>query len=673
MSESDPLVAELRAEIESLRARMQVLERAEQEHEKIAEALRDSEERLRRTTESLPIVLFSAEAVTNRILLMIGAVKELFGYDPEQFYADPEFGPSVIHPDDAQMVHESYVKGLASGRPFEVVYRCIHGVTGEPRWIQQKIVPVLGADGTLIRQDVVIWDITASKRAEDALRESERRLRAVVEATPIVLFAIDVDGVITLCEGKPIDTLNIRPQDLVGKSIYDLPPDLPDISENFHRALSGEAFTATVEFGGRFFEICHSALRDAQGKITGIIGVANDVTDRNRLQSQLLQSQKLQSIGTLAGGVAHDFGNLLAVIIGNLSIVLRQDSMPARAMELLRDIMDAAERASALTQQLLAFARGGLQKPAPTNLNRHVESVLQIARRTAPREIDFAVSLDPDLPQVIADPAQMEQVIMNLCLNAVEASRPPARIEVSTAGESLTGPKAAALELAAGDYVRLRVQDCGCGMDRATVERVFEPFFTTKPTGRGMGLAATQGIIHSHKGQIRIESAVGRGTTATVWLPAAPWEKSRKLAAGKPERSNLPRGNETILVVQATEPEARAAEANLSSLGYCTVAHIGLKPALAFLETNSDDVDLVLLGADIPPLARLSPLSEIRRKCQNVPILVTGPSQTDASVKRLRKQGAAAFIRMPFDLPKLANVVRACLDESPRQERDDKP
>jgi two-component system, cell cycle sensor histidine kinase and response regulator CckA len=1041
MSDSDPRAAELQTEIGVLRARIRELEQVEEEHARTAAALRESEARLRQTTESLPIVLLSAEAGTNRVLLMIGAVQELFGYDRERFVADPEFGPTLIHPDDAWMVHENYVKGLASGRRFEIIYRCVHGVTGEDRWIQQTVVPILADDGSLVRQDCIILDITARKRAEEALRksednyrllaenstdmisrhssdasvlyaspscaallgytadelrgakgddyvhpddrealwtlvrrqfekgegyrsehrmrkkdgeyiwvetigrpirdrhtgqvteiicvtrditehkraerelqfqamlldqirdhitatsldgriiyvnetqaqklkrpkseiigqntaifgnnssqgatqteildttlsqgcwrgevvnrtadgseivvdcrtwiirdekgqpaalcgvatditdrkqaetalrqseeryrllienidlgiamidsdyniimtnatigrmagklvseligckcftqfrgtgqrcgecpgamamtsglpaeveasdvledgstifvrgrafptrgpdgtingfievveditqrrraekalrESEEHLRVMATGAPIVLFSFDRNGVFLHSEGKALEALGLKPGEAVGRSVFEMYQDHPDLISHVRRALAGESFAATIEISGRSFETWYSPVFDEPGRVSRIVGISTDVTDRKRLQVQLLQSQKLQSIGTLAGGVAHDFGNLLAVIIGNLSIVLRQSSVEAKVKDMLRDVMDAAERASALTHQLLAFARGGLQKPIPTDLNRHVESVLRIVRRTAPRRIEFAVKLAPDLPHLNADPTQLEQVVMNLCLNAIEASQQPSTVEVTTSSETLDARQAGKLELAPGGYIRLCVRDHGSGMDAATIERVFEPFFSTKPTGRGMGLASTQGIVHSHKGQIHMESDLGRGTTVSVWLPVAPGEKRGEEPAPITRPGNLPRGSETILIIDDLESAAHAAQTNLSSLGYCAVSHTSLKSALTFLETNSEDIDLILLGTNTVHSTRNDPLKEIRSRCPKVPILVTGRSPADTTAARLLKRKVAGFVQKPFTLPNLATAIRTALDASSR-------
>jgi len=795
MAEADPTVEQLRAQIEALQARVRELETAEADRRQIAGVLQESPELLRQTAESLPIVLVCVEAHTNRVLLMIGAVEEIFGYDTETFLSAPDLGAKIIHPEDSVRVYEAYRDGLVAGHPFEIEFRVFRGGTGEVVWIYQRVVPVFKPDGALACQNCFILDISQRKRAEISLRdsearfrmlsegaltgiyifrrdlflysnpamakvfgynqdeivnrlgpldlvqeedrpmvlenirtrlegevaavhyefrgrrkdgstvfceaigrpieyqggaailgtlvditsrreaeaalhESERRLRAVVEAVPVVLFAIDRAGVVRLCEGRPVPELAGQPREFVGRNIRDFYPDVPEVMTSFERALAGETFTTTIAIGGQSFEVWLSPTREANGQVTSIIGVANNVTERNRLQTQLLQSQKLQSIGTLAGGVAHDFGNLLAVIIGNLSIVLRQPSLSEKARDLLRDVMNAADRASGLTQQLLAFARGGLQKPCPISLNRQVESVLQILRRAAPRGMEFSLKLPAGLPQVMADPTQMEQVIMNLCLNAVDASQPPATVELSTESVELGREQAAKLDLAPGDYVRLTVRDHGCGMDAATAERVFEPFFTTKPTGRGMGLAATEGIVRSHKGQIRIDSAPGKGTTVSVWLPTASREASREMPQPIATAAELPHGNETVLIIDELEGAARAAESSLSSLGYCVVSHTSLKSAIVFLDTNSEDVDIVLLGTNILHSTRADPLKEIRDRCPEVPLLVAGRSAEDASTKRLLKASGTGFVPKPFTMSSLSQAVRTALDKSLKSRHD---
>jgi nitrogen-specific signal transduction histidine kinase/ActR/RegA family two-component response regulator len=395
-----------------------------------------------------------------------------------------------------------------------------------------------------------------------------------------------------------------------------------------------------------------------------------DVTQRNRLQRQLLASQKLESIGTLAGGIAHDFNNLLAVVLGNASIYLRDKSLPVKLRSSLEDIVDAAERGSSLTHQLLAYARGGLQRLGPVDLNTLVDSVIQMLRRTSPPQLEFVLELTPHLPAIHADPSQIEHVIMNLCLNAVQASEPPCAVVVKTSLEQVDAEGAASLEIQPGQYVLLRVCDSGCGMSAETMERVFEPFFTTKFTGRGMGLAAAQGIVTSHCGQIRVESTLGAGTTMAVWLPvsAEPAQQRERLAAGR--SINPPTGSETILILDDDVAIIRTVSQILHSLGYCVVSHTDADEALAFLASNSEDVHLVIQDLNVPRFTGRQVFELIRERAPDVPILLASGFDEPQLAQNTREWGGAGYLQKPFSISILAKMIRKVLDETALRERD---
>ncbi len=535
--------------------------------------------------------------------------------------------------------------------------------------------PARDEEGNVIGAVEITRDITERKHAEEALRDSETLLRTVINATKEAMVSIDQDGLVTLFNPAAEEMFGRKRKEMIGQPLDCLLPEeyrkrhTEYVRSYFatgepHNAINTTSELSGLRSNGDVFPAEVSLSAGRHGNKQFVIAVARDVTERNRLQQQLLQSQKLESIGTLAGGIAHDFNNLLAVIVGNTSVLQRRATLPAEIRDLLNDIMNAADRGSALTRQLLAYAQGGLQKPAPTDLNRLIKSVLRLLERTTPPQIEFVLSLPKDLPLIMADASQGEQVVMNLCLNAVQASQPPSTIEVSSTEETVGADRAAELELVEGRYVCLQVKDQGCGMDAETVQRVFEPFFTTKPTGRGMGLAATQGIVHSHHGQIRAESMPGGGTTMSVWLPTTR-EAVRVLARETaPQPIEPPHGSETVLVIDDDSAVTRTVEQILSTLGYCVVPHTDTDEALAFLDTNSEDIDLVLMNLNMPKCSGMDMLTQILQRCPRIPVLLASGLESRGLVESLMARGAVGFLRKPFSLMTLAKAIRGGLDDA---------
>ena len=378
----------------------------------------------------------------------------------------------------------------------------------------------------------------------------------------------------------------------------------------------------------------------------------------------MLQSQKLESIGTLAGGIAHDFNNLLAVILGNASVHLRDPGLPVKLRESLADIVDAAERGSSLTHQLLAYARGGLQRFGPTDLNAVVDSVLRMLRRTVPPQIELSLELEPHLPRITADPSQMQQVVMNLVLNAIQAGAGPNEVHIATAIRELSPERAQDNEVAPGPYACLTIQDHGCGMDARTVERIFEPFFTTKPMGRGMGLAATLGIVKSHKGAIIVDSTPGAGTTFRVYFPIAPGVLPAESERAKSAPAKPPRGSETVLVIDDDPAVGRAVGQMLSSLGYCVIEHAQVERAKAFLNTNGSELDVVILDLNLPRCSAEEMFGIVQAAAPSARVLLASGQADPQVIQKLRDRGAAGFLHKPFAIYTLATAIREALTQA---------
>lgn len=389
-------------------------------------------------------------------------------------------------------------------------------------WLGQNVQLILEGD-QIINVQAVARDITARRHTEDLLRASEERLRAVVSNAPIVLWAADREGRFTLCEGHGLKGLGVEPADAAGRDVGDLYND-PRIAGHLRRALAGETFQAELTLGGPVFDSWYSPLRDANGDITGVIGVAVDITEHVRLSGRLLEAEKMEAIGRLAAGVAHDFNNQLTAILGFAQMLERSLANDDPRADYVQQILKGGSRVASLTEQLLAFGRNQPRRPTVLDLNGLVTDLEPLLVLTVSHDVRLETLLAPDLCAVTADELQIEQVIMNLVLNARDAMSTGGQLTIRTANVSFDEAQVRDHpDLVPGHYVVLEVADSGDGIDAETKAHLFEPFYTTKEQGKGtgMGLASVYGIIQQSGGVIDVVSEIGHGSTFTVYLPSA--------------------------------------------------------------------------------------------------------------------------------------------------------
>ncbi|WP_183359461.1 ATP-binding protein [Geomonas limicola] len=376
------------------------------------------------------------------------------------------------------------------------------------------------------------FDILGSAVNDSLTRErlSQERLQTCLGNAPVILYAMDRFGVFTLSEGKGLAALGLAPGQVVGKSALEVYRDYPLIVAGVERALAGETFCTENAVGSKVFETWYSPLKDERGAFAGSIGVAVDVSERKAAEAerellgeQLLQSQKMESVGRLAGGVAHDFNNLLTPIIGYAEL-LQLDRPGERAHERLDQILKAASRAKDLVQQLLSFSRKQVLEFKTIDLNRVVGDFTGILGQTIRESVDLRVQLCDTPCPLHGDQHQLEQVIMNLAVNAQDAIEGHGIIAIETRHVELD-EKFAELNhgIVPGPHLALVFSDSGCGMDRETQAHIFEPFFTTKGLGKGtgLGLATVFGIVRQHGGIVTVQSQPERGSTFTCYFPEA--------------------------------------------------------------------------------------------------------------------------------------------------------
>jgi two-component system, cell cycle sensor histidine kinase and response regulator CckA len=467
------------------------------------------------------------------------------------------------------------------------------------------------------------WLVARRYEVESALRASQQRLGAVISGFPIVLWVMNADGCLTLAEGSGLRALNLRSRDLVGRSVFELYGDHPEIIRNARRVLAGETFTAVSVLGQVAVETWYSPVRDRENAVTGAIGVSLDVTTRHRLEEQYRQSQRMDAVGQLAAGIAHDFNNLLTAIVGYTEMVfLTLDAGDERRDE-LQEVTKAAQRAAALTRQLLAFSRRQVLQPTVLDVNALVGDVQKLLRRTIPENIDLQLELSHVDP-VRADGGQLEQVLLNLAINAGDAMPHGGDLRIVTATVDVDDALAhRRFPMPAGRYVRLTVSDTGSGMTPEVQARIFEPFFSTKERGKGtgLGLATVYGIVKQSGGYIWVDSHAGHGTTFEIYLP--PVQAPLELVEQAPPTAHAMGGSQTVLVAEDDGAVRRLTRDILTRHGYVVLEARDGDEALTLARHHAAPIHLLIADVVMPGLSGRELAERLRVDRPDIRVLYT--------------------------------------------------
>lgn len=505
-------------------------------------------------------------------------------------------------------------------------------------------------------------DAKERKQAEEALRKSEERFRNLVENINDVIFAIDLDQRLTFVSPVVKDVLGYQPTELVGTSIvrYLFKQDVPLVLQNLTRVLTGDLGSAEYRVVDKAGSVrwVRSSSRPVlvDGKVVGIQGVLTEVTKQKELEDQLLRAQRLESIGTLAGGIAHDLNNVLGPIMLCLE-VMRARIKDEPLQKMIATIESSAKRGSDLIRQVLSFARGVKGEYMPIKIHHLLRETENIMRQTFPRSISVQMDLAKDAWTVLADATQLQQVFMNLCVNARDAMPDGGTIKMRLENVDLDEQFAGMQEGAKpGRYVGVSIKDTGTGMPAEVKSRIFEPFFTTKELGKGtgLGLSTSYSLVKSHGGFISVYSEMGRGTMFRVYLPA----QDMSVTQEQEKDEAAPRGKgERILLVDDEEAVRTITQTTLEVFGYSVVAVSDGVDAVAKYAQMKAEIDLVITDMMMPYMDGPSTIKALRRISPSVKIIgVSGLEQES------RNDIHVPMIYKPFSADKLLRIARLVLD-----------
>jgi PAS domain S-box-containing protein len=611
-------------------------------------------------------------------LVFIGAdVKRMTGYAPEEFLSGAAKWKELIHPGDIDFVKQAFRKAVHGKRQvLRVEYRVLHK-DGGFRWLADRRQLVYDAEGNFAYVDGLLLDIMERKRFEEELRATYGKLQAVIEASPVAIAALDPEGNVTMWNPAAERMTGWNEKEAIGMRLPIVPEGkIQEFKELLNRALGGEPLSGVEVRRQRKdgspidLSIWTSSLRDHKGEVVGVMAVLADITERKQMEEalrkseeQLLQSQKMEAIGLLAGGVAHDFNNLLTAIRGYSDLLLHRLDGRSEMRREVEEIRKAGERAASLTRQLLAFSRKQVLQPKVLDLNAVVAGMDNMLQRLIGEDIDLVAVLRPGLWNVLADPGQLEQVIMNLVVNARDAMPRGGKVTIETANveldDSYVRQHAA---VSPGPYVMLAISDTGKGMDEETKNRLFEPFYTTKEKGKGtgLGLSTVYGIVKQSGGYIWAYSDIGKGTAFKVYFPRFGGADAETGKEGASVSS--PQGRETVLVVEDEEAVLALIRDILEGSGYTVLTASDGEEAQTVGRGHGAPIHLIVTDVVMPKMGGREAAESLAPHLPGVKVLYMSGYTNEAIVRHGVLDPGIPFLEKPFTPDALLRKVRRALD-----------
>jgi two-component system cell cycle sensor histidine kinase/response regulator CckA len=647
-------------------------------YKEIEQALRESEERYRRITQAVTDYIFTVRVENGRPIETIHGAPcvAITGYTPDEFRDDPYLWIRMVHPSDREFVRKQ-ADAVLSGQevpPFE--HRLIQK-SGEQRWVNHTVVIHRNTSGVLLSYDGLIRDITERKRAEEAMRESEERYRRLVELSPDGIIVNNQEKILFINSAGARILGGQKPEDLLGQAISRFFPHhdaqkmrervLSCVNSNQTRSQSEEEM---VKLDGKIIFIEWVTVPFVFHGEPAIQIVFRDITDRKQaeaekrlLEEQLRHSQKMEAMGRLAGGVAHDFNNLLSVVLNYTGFI--KDSIDAQDpfYRDLEEIEKASKRAANLTRQLLAFSRKELAKPTVVNLNEVVAELDKMLRRAIGEDITLTCSFADDLWMTKIDIAQIEQVLVNLAINARDAMLAGGQLVITTSNQVISEEYARSrFDSTPGEYVMLSVSDTGMGMTPDIMEHLFEPFFTTKEkgVGTGLGLATVYGIVKGAGGQICVYSEPGVGSQFKIFLPHA-HETAKRPNDVIADKKRV-YGTETVLLVEDELQVRNLTERLLTMAGYKVLAASSADEALALMADHDGKIDLLLTDVVMPVMSGRQLAKNLCGQRPGLRVLYMSGYADDIIDKHGVLEPGISFLAKPFSPEQLFGKIREALD-----------